>query len=61
MNEKCLILLEDAVRNGELPKLEFFDSPFSLQNTNNVVKIIFPEFTCLCPKTGYPDFASIEI
>jgi 7-cyano-7-deazaguanine reductase len=26
-----------------------------------VVKIVFPEFTCLCPKTGYPDFASIEI
>jgi len=51
------ILLEYA----KLPELEFFDSPFSPQNSNSVVKIVFPEFTCLCPKTGYPDFASIEI
>lgn len=25
------------------------------------VHIRFPEFTCLCPRSGYPDFASIEI
>ena len=56
------MLLEDAVKSGGLlPDLEFFDSPFSPQNTNSVIKIVFPEFTCLCPKTGYPDFASIEI
>ncbi|MCL1948088.1 MAG: preQ(1) synthase [Chitinivibrionia bacterium] len=55
------MLLEDAVKNGALPELEFFDSPFSPQNTNSTVKIVFPEFTCLCPKTGYPDFASVEI
>ncbi|MCL2845120.1 MAG: preQ(1) synthase [Chitinivibrionia bacterium] len=55
------ILLEEAVKNGELPELEFFPSPFSAENSNSVVKIVFPEFTCLCPKTGYPDFASIEI
>lgn len=55
------ILLEDAVKNGDLPELEFFDSPLSWENSNSVVKIVFPEFTCLCPKTGYPDFASIEI
>jgi 7-cyano-7-deazaguanine reductase len=61
MSKKKPLLLEDAVKGGDLPKLEFFDSPFSPQNSNSVVKIIFPEFTCLCPKTGYPDFASIEI
>jgi len=55
------LLLEDAVKMGKLPELEFFPSPFSAQNSNSVVKIVFPEFTCLCPKTGYPDFASIEI
>jgi 7-cyano-7-deazaguanine reductase len=47
--------------NNEHPDLEFFDSPFDEQKTNSVVKIVFPEFTCLCPKTGYPDFASIEV
>ena len=26
-----------------------------------LVKISVPEFTCVCPKTGQPDFATIEI
>lgn len=25
------------------------------------VEISFPEFTCLCPRSGYPDFATIKI
>ena len=25
------------------------------------VKISIPEFTCVCPRTGHPDFATIEI
>jgi 7-cyano-7-deazaguanine reductase len=25
------------------------------------IEISFPEFTCLCPKSGYPDFATIGI
>lgn len=24
-----------------------------------VIRIILPEFTCLCPRSGYPDFAKI--
>ena len=26
-----------------------------------LVEISFPEFTCLCPRSGYPDFATIFI
>ncbi len=26
-----------------------------------VIDISFPEFTCLCPRSGYPDFATIRI
>ncbi|MDP6613278.1 MAG: preQ(1) synthase, partial [Candidatus Hydrothermarchaeota archaeon] len=26
-----------------------------------MVEIAFPEFTCLCPRSGYPDFATIKI
>ncbi|MBU0502256.1 MAG: preQ(1) synthase [bacterium] len=26
-----------------------------------LVNIEFPEFTCVCPKTGLPDFATIKI
>jgi len=25
------------------------------------VDISFPEFTCLCPRSGYPDFATIAV
>ena len=25
------------------------------------IDITFPEFTCLCPRSGYPDFATIKI
>jgi 7-cyano-7-deazaguanine reductase len=25
------------------------------------IEISFPEFTCLCPRSGYPDFATIKV
>jgi len=25
------------------------------------INIEFPEFTCLCPRSGYPDFATIKV
>lgn len=39
--------------------LETFENP----NPNRPYEIHFlcPEFTCLCPKTGQPDFATIDI
>lgn len=40
-------------------KLEVFDNKYPHRNYE--IKITNPEFTCLCPKTGYPDFAVIEI
>lgn len=30
-------------------------------NRDYTVNIEFPEFTCVCPKTGLPDFATIRI
>ena len=29
--------------------------------SNYEVNILIPEFTCVCPRTGQPDFATIEI
>lgn len=32
------------------------------KHTNNYkINITLPEFTCLCPRSGYPDFATIKI
>jgi len=59
---KNVTLLEDAIKNNELPALETFDCPYDSKSVNSgVIRIVFPEFTCVCPKTGYPDFASIAI
>ena len=38
-------------------KLDTFDNP-NLER-DYTIKITLPEFTCLCPKTGQPDFAKL--
>lgn len=39
--------------------LEAFPNRFS--ERNYVVRLIFPEFTSLCPMTGQPDFGTIRV
>lgn len=39
--------------------LEIFDNP--QPGRDYTIRIDIPEFTCLCPKTGQPDFATIHI
>ncbi|WP_303908678.1 preQ(1) synthase [Thiohalomonas denitrificans] len=39
--------------------LETFDNP--TPERDYTIRIEVPEFTCLCPKTGQPDFATIYI
>jgi len=39
--------------------LETFDNP--QPQSDYTIRIDVPEFTCLCPKTGQPDFATINI
>jgi 7-cyano-7-deazaguanine reductase len=52
--------LEDALKSGAFPALETFPCPHDTAALGTgCVRIVFPEFTCVCPKTGYPDFASI--
>lgn len=41
------------------PPLEIFDNPYP--DREYEVRIRVPEFTCLCPKTGQPDFATLHI
>jgi len=40
-------------------KLEKWPNPNP--EKNYTINITFPEFTCLCPRSGYPDFATIKI
>ncbi len=43
----------------EEAKLERWENPAS--ERDYTIDISFPEFTCLCPRSGYPDFATINI
>jgi 7-cyano-7-deazaguanine reductase len=40
-------------------KLELWPNPNP--DRDYEVDISFPEFTCLCPRSGYPDFATIKV
>jgi len=40
-------------------KLEKWDNPSP--DRDYTIEISFSEFTCLCPRSGYPDFATIVI
>ena len=40
-------------------KLELWDN--ASPDRDYVISLEFPEFTCLCPRSGYPDFATIRI
>lgn len=41
------------------PNLETFDNPQC--EHDYTIRIEIPEFTCLCPKTGQPDFATLHL
>ena len=43
----------------KLAKLELWPNPHP--DRDYVIDISYPEFTCLCPRSGYPDFATIRI
>jgi len=41
------------------PNIEVFPNP--APSRNYTIKHVCPEFTSVCPKTGQPDFATIEL
>jgi len=40
-------------------KLETFPNP--APERDYTIRMTLPEFTCLCPKTGQPDFATLDL
>jgi 7-cyano-7-deazaguanine reductase len=47
---------EKAIKKA---KLEIWENPSPERDYE--INISFAEFTCLCPRSGYPDFASINV
>ena len=46
-------------KNKEIIEIETFPNPFP--ERDYTIAMECPEFTCLCPKTGQPDFAILHI
>ncbi len=46
-------------KNREIVEIETFPNPFPGRDYN--IDMECPEFTCLCPKTGQPDFGILDI
>lgn len=51
--------LQTKVRLLKTPKIDTFKNIYS--DRDYEIRIDIPEFTCICPKTGLPDFAVITI
>lgn len=47
---------EKAIKRA---RLELWPNPAPERDYE--INILFPEFTCLCPRSGYPDFATINV
>jgi len=50
---------EYKLNEPSLEMLETFENKYPGRDYN--IQFIFPEWTSLCPKTGQPDFATIEV
>ncbi len=51
--------LQENIKNLKTPAIEVWENQYFRREYTVVVEI--PEFTCICPKTGLPDFATIKI
>lgn len=51
--------LQENTRNLKTPKIEVWKNQYA--DREYVINLDIPEFTCICPKTGLPDFADIKI
>jgi len=49
----------DAMSTAPSKELDTFPNPKTARDYT--IRIETPEFTCLCPKTGQPDFAHLEL
>lgn len=51
--------LQRKIRKLKTPEIEVWENQY--QDKVYTICLDIPEFTCICPKTGLPDFATIKI
>jgi len=51
--------LQKNIRKLKTPQIEVWQNEYA--DKLYMINLDIPEFTCICPKTGLPDFATIRI
>lgn len=51
--------LQDEIRTLKTPDIDTWTNQYG--DRAYTIEMTIPEFTCICPKTGLPDFATITI
>ena len=51
--------LQNNIRSLKTPEIEVWRNQYP--DRTYIITLDIPEFTCICPKTGLPDFAVIKI
>jgi len=51
--------LQEGIRMMKTPEIEVWENQYP--DKEYAVQLEIPEFTCICPKTGLPDFAVITL
>ncbi|MEW6102063.1 MAG: preQ(1) synthase [Candidatus Omnitrophota bacterium] len=59
MKESSYEGLQGKIKNLKTPKIDVWKNQYP--DRNYTIHLEIPEFTCICPKTGLPDFAVIYI
>ncbi len=59
MNKSSYEGLQGKIRNLKTPGIDTWKNQYP--DRVYTIQIDIPEFTCICPKTGLPDFATIII
>ena len=59
MNKSPYEDLQKNIKKLKTPEIEVWANEYP--DKKYVVNLDIPEFTCICPKTGLPDFALIKI
>ncbi len=58
-NKKSYEGLQESIKKLKTPSIEVWKNKY--KDKSYTVYLEIPEFTCICPKTGLPDFAVIKI
>jgi 7-cyano-7-deazaguanine reductase len=51
--------LQSDIRDWETPRIDTFENMYP--DREYEINMTIPEFTCICPKTGLPDFATLNL